>query len=141
MEAMIRQRLAEISKACVGSLCGDFHLSLVSYDLERNEFLFSCKTTTYMRNPIGTLHGGICASILDHAMGVIAYCLNNADAPSPTINLSVAYHRPLVPGNHVYVRTRLLSVTKSLISLSAECSQTPDFTKVATSASATFFRK
>ena len=73
-----------------------------------------------MRNPAGTLHGGLGATVLDQAMGLIPYCLKTEAGTAPAVQLSVNYHRPLIPGTEVLVKVHVVSATRSLITLSAE---------------------
>ena len=77
----------------------------------------------WMRNPAGTLHGGLGATILDQAMGFVAYCLKAGEGITPTVHLSVDYHRPLRPGERVIVKVHVVSETRNLINLYADASQ------------------
>ena len=66
--------------------------------------------------------GGLGATILDQAMGTVSSCLKAGEGMTPAVQLSVNYHRPLIPGMEVLVKVHVVSVTRSLISLSAEAS-------------------
>lgn len=92
-----------------------------------------------MRNIAGTLHGGLCATILDQAMGFVAYCVKQDEGIAPTIQMSVDYHRPLIPGERVLVKVRVISVTHSFLSLSAEAMDAEHPEKVCVSGSGIYY--
>lgn len=63
-------------------------------------------TKAWTSNPMGIVHGGVLAMILDNAMGLTCCCLY--DHFTPTINMNITYSRP-VPLNEA-IRLRV-SVT------------------------------
>ncbi len=50
-----------------------------------------------MRNIEGAVHGGFCATVADHVMGAVAYCVKAGEKIAPTIQLQIAYRRPIPP--------------------------------------------
>ena len=108
--ALLRRRIAQVSEFAPGSIGDMLHFELLECDPEAGDYFLSCRTETWMRNPAGTLHGGLGATVLDQAMGLIP----------PTVQLSVNYHRPLNPGAEVVIKVHVVSVSRSLITLSAE---------------------
>ena len=114
---------------------------LVFCDPKAGEYIFRCKTMPWMRNSAGTLHGGICATVLDQAMGFVAYCVMPGEGIAPTIQMQVSYHRALIPGEEIVVKVWTVSVTKSLMSFRAEAFQTSTPEKLCLSGSATYFYK
>ena len=92
-----------------------------------------------MRNSAGTLHGGLCATILDQAMGFVAHCLKPGEGAAPTVQLAVDYHRPLHPGENVIVKVHVVSVTRSLMNLTVEAVQESNPDKICLSGSGIFF--
>ena len=141
METLIRSRIAMLSAMAPNSIGDQFAFDLVECCPEKDEYTLSCKTAPWMRNPSGILHGGVCATILDQAMGYLAYCVKPGEGTAPTVQLQVSYHRPLIPGEDVVVRVKVLSVTKSLISLRSEAALASCPDRLCVSASATFFYK
>ena len=101
----------------------------------------TCQTMPWMRNPAGTLHGGLCATILDQAMGFVSYCLKAGEGTAPAVHLSVDYHRPLRPGERVKVTVRVVSVTRNLMNLTAEACQESHPEKICLSGSGVYFFK
>ena len=118
--ALLRRRIAQVSEFAPGSIGDMLHFELLECDPEAGDYFLSCRTETWMRNPAGTLHGGLGATVLDQAMGLIPYCLKTEAGIAPTVQLSVNYHRPLNPGAEVVIKVQVVSVSRSLITLSAE---------------------
>ncbi len=124
-----------------GAFGHQLHIGFAGYDPARGEYLLTARTEGWMRNIDGVVHGGFCAAIADHTMGIVANCLREGAQIAPTIQLQISYHRPLPPEEEVLVRVRVLSATARLIHLSAEAvrSQQPD--TVCFSSNATYFCK
>ena len=141
VEESIRRRLAEIHIAAPDSIGAIMDYELLACNPEAGEYVFQCKTMPWMRNIPGTLHGGICATVLDQAMGFVAYCIKPGEGISPTIQMQVSYHRPLIPGEDVTVKVWVVSTTRSLMSFRAEAFQASRPEKLCLSGSATYFYK
>ena len=141
MEEKIRSRLAAIHHLAPGSIGAQMDYALIDCDEERKEYTLLCRTFEWMRNIPGTLHGGMCATVVDQAMGFIAYCLKSAEGTAPTVQMSVDYHRPLVPGEDVIVKVRVVAVTRSLMRLSSEAYQSSAPERVCLTSTATYFNK
>lgn len=141
MGSLVRQRIAEISESAPGAIGDMMHFQLVSYDPEKENFVMSCHTEYWMRNSAGTLHGGLCATILDQAMGFVAHCLKPGEGAAPTVQLAVDYHRPLQPGENVIVKVHVVSITRSLMNLTVESVQESNPDKICLSGSGIYFYK
>ncbi len=141
MEDMVRSRIAEVSAIAPGSIGDQMAYELVSYDAERQGYILQCKTMDWMRNAAGTLHGGMCATVVDQAMGFIAYCVKPGEGIAPTVQMQVNYQRPLIPGEDVTIRVRVISVTKSLMHLYAEASLAREPDKVCLTSTGVYFYK
>ena len=59
----------------------------------------------------------------------------------PAIELSLNYHRPLIPGENVLIRVRPVSATRTLVSVQSELYRESQPDKLCTSAKATYFYK
>ena len=141
MEEVVRGRIALLHEVVPDSIGDLMHFSLVSCDAQTGEYVLRCETREWMRNVAGTLHGGMCATVVDQAMGFIAYCVKPGEGIAPTVQMQVTYHRPLIPGESVLVRVRVLSVTRSLMHLTAEACLEDAPEKLCLSSSATYFYK
>ena len=94
-------------------------IALVEGDGPDGSLLFSCHTDASMSNPLGIVHGGVTASLVDTCMGVTcsAQC---GSAPTPTITMTVNYARPVPLDADVLVRTHTTRVGASTGQMSAE---------------------
>lgn len=137
----IRQRLSQLHETAPESVGDLLRLQPLEYDEQRQEILFAGKTEAWMRNPQGTLHGGMCATIADQAMGAVAYCVKPGEGIAPAIELHLNYHRPLIPGEGVLILVRVVSVTKSLIHVAAALFRETEPDKLCVSSTATYFYK
>jgi acyl-CoA thioesterase len=62
-------------------------------EVEVGEVSMSLHTRRDMANPLGTLHGGICATLLDSAMGCAVHTTLEAGVGYGTLELKVNYIR------------------------------------------------
>lgn len=134
-------RIAELHRIAPGSIGDQMAYRLIAWDDELGSYTFTCSTMDWMRNGPGTLHGGMCATVIDQAMGFVAYCAKPGQGTAPTVSMQVSYHRPLIPGQDVLVTVRVLTVTKSLMHLTAEASLLSEPQKLCLSGSGTYFYK
>lgn len=94
-----------------------------------------------MRNAVGTLHGGISTTILDQAMGFLAFCLIPENGIAPSIQLQTVYHRPLVPGENMLVKVEAVSVTRTLLHFRGELYAEKSPEKLCVSGSGIYYYK
>lgn len=141
LEKKLCLRLEELHTLAPGSIGDRLQLELVSCDPEAGIYMMRCKTAHWMRNIAGTLHGGMCATIVDQAMGCVAYCAKPGEGIAPTVEMNVTYHRPLIPEEDALISVRLESVTKHLMHLSAEAFSAKEPEKLCLGATAVYFYK
>lgn len=140
-EEDLRLRIDQLSEAAPGSIGDILQFRFLHYDAAEDVYTMTCKTELWMRNAAGTLHGGMCATILDQAMGFVSFCRKPGEGIAPTIQLEVDYHRPLIPGEIVLVKVRVISITHTLMHLSAEAMRYDHPEKVCLSGSGIYFYK
>lgn len=122
-----------------GSIGDLMEFRVLSEDREKGEYILRCRTQDWMRNAIGTLHGGMGATIVDQAMGFVAYSYMTGPGTAPTIQMQLNYHRPMRPGEEVIVRVWVISVTRTLISMVCEASMASEPDQICITSSATSF--
>lgn len=137
----IRQVISQRREQAGGAFGGQLHFAFRGYDPAGREYLLTARTEGWMRNIDGVVHGGFCAALADHAMGIVSNCLREGVQIAPTIQLQISYHRPLPPEEEVLIRVRLLSATSRLIHLSAEVSRLQMPETICFSCNATYFCK
>jgi uncharacterized protein (TIGR00369 family) len=69
-----------------------------------------------MTNPIGGLHGGAVAAMLDEALGTAVFSLGNAHFYA-TVNLSIDYLDTAYLGETVTVRARVVRQGKNIVNV------------------------
>ena len=70
-------------------------LSFSLVELEEGRVVFGGHPDESVYNPIGTVHGGYAASLLDSAVGCAVHSALKAGQGYTTLELKVAYHRPM----------------------------------------------
>jgi len=70
-------------------------LGMTITDVERGRVVFSLEPAEWMYNPIGSVHGGIAATILDSALGCSVHTTLDAGVAYTTSDLQVRYVRAM----------------------------------------------
>lgn len=135
----VRQRLEQLQTLAPEAIGAMLRLEALSFEEETGTYVLRAQTAPWMRNAHGTLHGGLCATIADQAMGTVAYGYRPGEGIAPSISLNVDYHRPLIPGEPVLIHVRMQSVTRTLLRATAELYRESAPEKLCVSANATFF--
>ena len=66
-------------------------------EIAEGRAVFVCDPAEYHYNPIGLVHGGLAATLLDSAMGCAVHSTLPAGVAYTTLEIKVNYLRPLVP--------------------------------------------
>jgi uncharacterized protein (TIGR00369 family) len=64
-------------------------------EVEAGRAVFACEPAEYHYNPIGVVHGGLAATLLDSAMGCAVHSMLPVDVSYTTIEIKVNYLRAL----------------------------------------------
>jgi uncharacterized protein (TIGR00369 family) len=64
-------------------------------DVEEGRVVFEGTPDTHAYNPIGTVHGGYAATLLDNACGCAVHSRLRPDQGYTTLELKVAYHKAM----------------------------------------------
>ena len=75
-------------------------------DGQPGSLLFSCRTVQALSNPMGIVHGGVTASLVDTCMGVTC-AVQCGNMITPTITMTVNYARPVPLDADIQVRTHI----------------------------------
>ena len=94
-------------------------IALVDEDGPAGSLLFACRTDDSMSNPLGIVHGGITASLVDTCMGVTCTA-QSGGVPTPTVTMTVNYARPVPLDADILVRARTIRVGNTSGQMQAE---------------------
>ena len=115
MAAHILPRSAELNQNLPG-----MHLnpSFVSCNGEQLRIELSYHTEPWMSNPMGKVHGGVIAILLDNSMGILCSCLCHGG--TPTISMTLNYPRPVPLNATVHTRAHMVVFGRTSSQLTAE---------------------
>ncbi|MFT5917719.1 MAG: hypothetical protein ACJAWV_002752 [Flammeovirgaceae bacterium] len=86
--------------------------------IEEGELTVSIKVRKEMTNPMGILHGGMSALIMDEVIGGGVYTLNR-DTFFTSVNLSVDFLSSIPMGENVIAKCQIVRAGKTIVN--AEC--------------------
>ncbi len=94
-------------------------LVLAEEDGPDGSLLFACRTDESMSNPLGIVHGGLTASLVDTCMGIT--CAAQCEiAATPTVTMTVNYALPVPLNADIRVRAHTVRVGTALAYMTAE---------------------
>ncbi len=94
-------------------------LKPVAVAAEYGSLTFEYKVREEMTNPMGNLHGGVIAGIIDDIMGATVYSLEKS-GDFVTVNLSVDYFAPAFLGDTIHAVTKVVKEGKMFINIECE---------------------
>ena len=138
IENDLREHIAQMGNT--PSFGDRLNIRLRGYCAESDEFVILMRPEGWMCNPAGAIHGGICATMSDQAMGMVAYTAQGGGPLTPTIDLNISFQRRVMPECDVILRVKIIAMTKRLVHMSVQgfCADSAD--KVCFTAGGTFFR-
>ena len=119
MESAMRELIDKMKNA-EGSLIGMMEPVFVSCDSEKMTMTVLFNLKPWMRNPVGILHGGITAAMMDNAMGMLAKNYTADGRLAPTVNMSIDYIRQIPITEAVVIKAQIVSCGNTLIRARAE---------------------
>ncbi|HMV14731.1 MAG: PaaI family thioesterase [Chitinophagales bacterium] len=72
----------------------------------------------YMLNPIGIMHGGIMATVLDEVMGAASFTLGRPNGFA-TVNMNVDYLNPAKLGETIFAIGKIVRAGKTILHIEA----------------------
>jgi len=94
--AMQLSGLEFLTRIADGTLPGPPIAALMGFavvEVERGRVVFAADPAEWMFNPIGSVHGGVAATLLDSCMGCAVHSTLPAGAGYTTTDLHIRYHR------------------------------------------------
>lgn len=82
-------------------------------DWEEKEVWLRTDPRPWMANPDGLMHGGIIASFLDYAMGLLCH-YSVGERMTPTLHMDVNYLRPVKIGKPLWIRAKIIKQGRTI---------------------------
>ena len=106
MERAFRGYFVDAARVFDGQFNTMLGTELYSCDFETSTVTLVMDPKPWMGNPMGILHGGVTASVLDMTMGLLCrYC--SGGNMTPTVNMNVSYLRSGPLDKRLYIRADL----------------------------------
>ena len=94
-------------------------VSMLDEDGPAGSLLYACRTDAAMANPMGIVHGGVTASLVDTCMGVT--CSSQCGrVATPTVTMTVNYARPVPLDAVIHVRVHTVRIGTTSAQMRAE---------------------
>ncbi len=139
LKEALNERIRWAVEAAPDSVLAMIEPKAVDADFALRQWTVEYRVEPWMRNPFGTMHGGIIATVFDNAMGILVRACTGREQ-CPTIDLSVSFMRPVSVESMLRVTARITSETKSLVHIYAQA-QELGAEHICATATATFFLK
>ncbi len=94
-------------------------LQPVAVDAKYGSLSFEYTIRKEMTNPVGILHGGVVAGIMDDMMGATIYSMELA-GQYVTVNLDVNFFASAALNDHVVARTNVIKKGKKIVNIDCE---------------------
>lgn len=88
-------------------------------EAEEGRVKMAFKVEPYMLNPLGIMHGGIMATILDEVMGAASFTLGRPNGFA-TINMNVDFLKPAKAGDILWAEATIVRAGKTVLHIKAE---------------------
>lgn len=118
MEETLRDILA-YRKRQAERLNGMINVQLDGCDAKEGTVRMAFPVEEWELNPAGTLHGGIFATAVDIAMGMLAHYCGEGQVCT-TVNMNINYLRPVKLGDVLIVESKLEKLGRTLVSMSVK---------------------
>jgi uncharacterized protein (TIGR00369 family) len=90
-------------------------MGIVGEEVEEGRIVFSVEPAEYHYNPLGVVHGGLAATILDTAMACAVQTMLTAGIGLTTVEMKLNYLRPLTgKTGKVLCEGKVISVSRTL---------------------------
>ena len=114
-----------------GSIVQMLTPKLVSSSYARKELVMRYELKEWELNPLGSLHGGITATMFDNQGGLLVQ-ISSLCRKTPTVYLNVNYTSPLLPGDNLVICARVSHLGKRMINVTQEARAESDGRMIAT---------
>lgn len=141
MEQQLNHWLQQLHEYAPNSIGDMLHFEIGPCDVSGGSYTMRVGTEKWMCNAFGSLHGGMIATALDQSMGMLAMCLMEGKAITPTVQLNTTFHHFLVPGEKMLLHIYVEAHTKTMLHLRAEIMSEAAPERLCASATGIFYLK
>lgn len=106
IQAMIKEELP------APSMCSTIPMHIV--EVEKGRVVFHASANDKHLNPMGGVHGGFAAAVLDSATGCVVHSMLDAGVGYGTIDLSIKMTRPIPRDEVLIAEAVIVNMSKSL---------------------------
>ena len=89
-------------------------IPMVLVEVEKGRCLFEAIADKNHTNPMGGVHGGFAATVMDSATGCAVHTMLDAGIGYGTVDLNVKMMRPVPVNTKLYAEGRVVNISKSL---------------------------
>lgn len=114
---VLQDKATRVRREYAHSINGAISPNFVSWDAESLTYTCSFEIKPEYANPMGILHGGLTAYMLDTAMGHL--CSAYAETLTPTITMNVSYMLPVPIDCPLFIRATLNRMGSTVAYLTA----------------------
>ncbi len=114
-----------------GSIVYMLEPQLISCSYAKKELVMRYELKDWELNPLGTLHGGVTATMFDNQGGLLVQ-ISSLCKKTPTVYLNVSYTTPLMPGENLVIKARVTHLGKRMINVTEEAFAESDGRMIAT---------
>ena len=115
LEARLQETLSRLTQGCAGTVSA-IPMELVDCCAATGTAVFAVQAEPWMGNPNGCLHGGMCAVLLDMALGILVGCLPAGPRRnSVTVELRMGYLRPAPLGETLHLHAQVIKSGSTLL--------------------------
>lgn len=141
MEQRLNYWLKLLHEHAPGSIGEMLHFEIGPCDEAAQCYTLYATTEMWMKNAFGTLHGGIISTALDQGMGMVASCMMDGTAITPTVEMNTTFHHGLLPERRMCLKIYATARTRTMLHLRAEVTDAAEPEKLCASATGIFYIK
>lgn len=113
----LQEKALRVTEEYAHTINGAIAPNFISWDAESLTYTCSFEIKPEYANPMGILHGGLTAYMLDTAMGHL--CSAYAETMTPTITMNVSYMLPVPIDRPLFIHATLNRIGSTVAYLSA----------------------
>ncbi|MEE4921402.1 PaaI family thioesterase [Pseudomonas alliivorans] len=108
------EHLQMIANATIGQPSIFITMGMHELEVNKGEVKILCEATEQHLNPMGGVHGGFAATVLDSVTGCAVHSLLDAGVDYGTVDLSVKMLRPVPTNQPLIARARVTHLSRAI---------------------------